>query len=182
MHWQGARAVVAVVAMGVMGSWRFDAAPAAPDANERCVAAVVLRAPSGAERLVCRLDELRSLLSICPPLGPVRRGDRLAPGEPGPGCRMAVEPLPAARRLRLGVRLDINDAAADELTRVSGIGPRTAARIVAGRPWPSVPALDAVKGIGPRRLAHIAPSLRASVRPLLWPSRPRHAASSPRRP
>lgn len=183
MSWQRAQILVVVLLLGGFGAHRLGRGPpdAAPASGERgpCEAAVVVER-DGRSRLVCQVAAVQVLAALCPPDGPIHRGDRLILD--GGRCRAAVRPLSARHRLRLGLRLDVNEEPAEALIDVPGIGPRTAQRIVAGRPWASVDALDAVRGIGPRRLADLRPKLRASPRPLLWPSRPRHAASSPRRP
>ena len=59
-----------------------------------------------------------------------------------------------------GAPVDLNRATAEELTRLPGIGPVLAARIVAYRdsagPFATVEALGAVQGIGPATLARVA--------------------------
>lgn len=62
--------------------------------------------------------------------------------------------------LAAGGRLSLNHATAAELEALPGIGPALAARIVAGRPYRSVEALDDVRGIGPRTLARLRPWVR----------------------
>jgi competence protein ComEA len=62
--------------------------------------------------------------------------------------------------LAAGGRLSLNRATAAELEALPGIGPALAARIVAGRPYRSVDALDAVRGIGPRTLQRLRPWVR----------------------
>lgn len=58
-------------------------------------------------------------------------------------------------------RLSLNAASAAELTRLPGIGPTLAARIVAARPFERLDDLLRVPGIGPKTLA----ALRDMVRP-----------------
>ena len=48
--------------------------------------------------------------------------------------------------------LNPNTATMEELQSVKGIGPVTAKRIIAGRPYESVDDLIKVKGIGPKKL------------------------------
>ncbi len=67
---------------------------------------------------------------------------------------MAAEDLAA-----LGIEVDPNQADADELQSLPGIGPVLATRIVQGRPYPDAEALLEVKGVGPRTLARIKPRL-----------------------
>ena len=70
----------------------------------------------------------------------------------GPG-----QPLSAAQRLSLGLKLDLNRATADELALVPSVGPQLARALVAERErlgrfatWDQV---DAVAGVGPARLS-----------------------------
>ena len=62
-----------------------------------------------------------------------------------------------------GVRLDLNRATVKDLERISGIGPKTAEKIVAHRaangPFATVEGLLEVKGIGPKKLAKIRATL-----------------------
>jgi len=65
----------------------------------------------------------------------------------------AIGPRPPPRRL------DVNEATVDQLERLPGIGPVTAARIVSDRgangPFLSVDDLDRVKGVGPKTIEKI---------------------------
>ena len=91
-----------------------------------------------------------------------------------PGSRLLVTPwgraalgcMPAVRRLRLGLPLDLNTDAAADLDRLPGIGPVLAARIVADRarrgPFSSVQALARVPGVGPATVAAIGPFAAAT--------------------
>jgi hypothetical protein len=60
----------------------------------------------------------------------------------------------------LGVAVDVNAASAVELASLPGVGPTIAERIVAGRPYEDVDALERVRGIGPRTLARMRPRVR----------------------
>jgi competence ComEA-like helix-hairpin-helix protein len=66
------------------------------------------------------------------------------------------------QRLR-PVKVDVNTADVEELTRIPGIGPKTAEAIVAYRkdvgPFKTVEDLIEVKGIGPKKLETIRPFL-----------------------
>ena len=55
------------------------------------------------------------------------------------------------------VRVNLNTASEDALTRVPGIGPALARRIVAARPFRRVGDLQHVEGIGRKRFAEIEP-------------------------
>ena len=57
-------------------------------------------------------------------------------------------------------RIDLNAADAVELQRLPGIGPVTAERIIAGRPYARLEDLLAVRGIGPKTLERIAARAR----------------------
>ncbi len=72
---------------------------------------------------------------------------------PGPGGGLSSRPLPAP------ASVEINSATLEELIALPGIGPVTAAKIIAYRskngPFTSADDLLAVSGIGPKRLARI---------------------------
>lgn len=175
-HWRPGRLVVAA-GLAALAAW--PPRPTPPRAPAPCPGRVVLS--TATDRLICRPSTLTALTRLCPPTAPIYPGDRLRPALIDLRCRSIPSPLGAARRLHLGERLDINRATAADLTRIKGIGPRTAAAIVAGRPWRRVADLTRIKGIGPARLARIGPRLRATPPPPLSPSSP-PAASSPRTP
>lgn len=86
------------------------------------------------------------------------------------------------RPLGAGERLDANTASQDELTRLPGVGPALAARIVEHRErrrLRTLADLDSVPGVGPALLRKVAPHLtlaagRAS------PARSRAPAAPPR--
>ncbi|MCC6749701.1 MAG: helix-hairpin-helix domain-containing protein [Deltaproteobacteria bacterium] len=77
------------------------------------------------------------------------------------GCRRTRSMLPGRTRLLLGLRLDLNAAAASELEALPRIGPALAARIVRRRQWQGrfrqVTELREVKGIGAATLQRLAP-------------------------
>jgi DNA uptake protein ComE-like DNA-binding protein len=76
------------------------------------------------------------------------------------GWALPEHALTAATTRVFGGRLSVNDATADELVDLPGIGPALAARIVAGRPYRTVADLDRVRGIGSVKLAALAPLVR----------------------
>jgi competence ComEA-like helix-hairpin-helix protein len=65
---------------------------------------------------------------------------------------------------RIGYRISLNDADADTLHLLPGIGPNLAAKIIAYRQhhgrFTSVAQLEQVSGIGPKTLARIAPLIQ----------------------
>ena len=74
-----------------------------------------------------------------------------------------------ARPLAPGERIDVDRATAEQLTRLPGVGPALARRIVADREsagvFGGIAGLDRVPGIGPATLARLAPRLTFSGRP-----------------
>ena len=64
---------------------------------------------------------------------------------------------------KTSARMNLNKANAHQLTRLRGIGPKLAARIIQYRQqngrFPSVDALTRVKGIGPKKLEQLRPWL-----------------------
>ncbi|MEJ2359546.1 MAG: ComEA family DNA-binding protein [Deinococcales bacterium] len=57
-------------------------------------------------------------------------------------------------------RVRLNEAGVEALTRLPGIGPALARRIVAARPFATVDDLLRVPGIGPKTLAALRPRVR----------------------
>lgn len=66
-------------------------------------------------------------------------------------------------------RVDLNLSSRDELALLPGVGPVTADRIVAGRPWASVEALRPV--LGDRLVDRIAPHVGLDPRAVPEPAR-----------
>lgn len=102
------------------------------------------------ERLVCGDDG--SYEDPCGTLHELRAGDTVVGCDAG---RMTAQDLVAFE-----VPVDLNAADAAELESLPGIGPVLAQRIVLGRPYADVDALLEVSGVGPRTLARIRPRLR----------------------
>ncbi len=59
---------------------------------------------------------------------------------------------PAVTEASTSGGVNINSATQTELESLPGIGPALAKRIIAGRPYRSLPDLDRVRGLGPRKL------------------------------
>jgi competence protein ComEA len=57
-------------------------------------------------------------------------------------------------------RINVNTASASELENLPGVGPKMAAKLIAGRPYSSMNDLDKVKGIGPSMLKKLEPRVK----------------------
>ncbi len=99
---------------------------------------------------------------VVPTISEVRSGVYQAPAEPGPAPTMGSSS--SGNQPTRDHRIDINTASEEELTRLPGVGPATAAAIVADRsergPFATVDELIRVRGIGPAKLN----ALRAQAR------------------
>ena len=90
------------------------------------------------------------------------RGFRQELLRPGDGARTSPATVDTLHPL------DLNRAGVSELTRLPGIGPALATRIVEYRkrhgPFHTVEELEAVKGIGPAKLSRLTPYLKVGRR------------------
>ena len=77
--------------------------------------------------------------------------------------------------------IDINTGSQSDLESVKGIGPATAKKIIAGRPYASVNDLSKA-GITAKQLAEISPSLKVSGAPAAATSRPAPAPTPASKP
>lgn len=164
-----AGAVLALVVAVLVGVAALR--PAAPEllVVATCDFAVMV---DGALR--CDDEAPREVAALCGPAAgraPLAHGDAVvraelcasvtsappAPGGPG-WSRMRGEDLEG-----LQVPVDLNRAAIEELESLPGIGPELARRIVEGRPYASVDALQRVRGIGPAKLKAVRPRARAGA-------------------
>jgi len=115
----------------------------------------------------------KSLADLCPgahstPALQLRSGDaveatalcRLADPSPGKPHWSRMEPDHLAA---LALPVDVNQASADEIASLPGIGPVLAGRIVEARPFTDTLDLRRVRGIGPVKLSAI--ERRARVEP-----------------
>ncbi|MCE5283843.1 MAG: helix-hairpin-helix domain-containing protein [Deltaproteobacteria bacterium] len=99
-----------------------------------------------------------------------------------PEGRVATGDLPAITRLALGLPIDVNQASAEELEMVPGIGEKLAARIVEARQevkaFESLSELTNIPGIKEKKLEAIGPYL--TVRPKRTGATPtRHPGGRP---
>lgn len=87
--------------------------------------------------------------------GPLPEGARVVVGDDGVRVERMADPLV------FGLPLDVNRAGVDALESLPGIGPSTAAAIVADREangrFETVEALDRVRGVGPATVEKLAP-------------------------
>ncbi len=72
-----------------------------------------------------------------------------------------AKPLPVQPGATSTLLLDVNTASHEQLRSLPGVGPKTAEKIIAARPFASVPELRRVKGIGAKKLARLLPLVRA---------------------
>jgi competence protein ComEA len=92
---------------------------------------------------------------------------------PTPSPRAAASAMDGGERkvagkkeTNLSAPIDINRASAEELQRLSGVGPVLSQRIIderSKRPFKSVDDLRRVSGIGPKTLARLRPNITVSV-------------------
>jgi competence protein ComEA len=84
----------------------------------------------------------------------------------GPAGAYQLERLSGDRALTLGLALDLNSAAAEDLEALPGIGPVLARRIIHHRenqgPFQKIDDLLAVPGMGRKKLAQLAPLVMVS--------------------
>ncbi len=71
--------------------------------------------------------------------------------------RKALKKKLNAKRTSCDIPLDLNTASTDQLQQLPGIGPVSAAKIVAGRPYQSVEDLLKIPGIGEKTLEKLRP-------------------------
>ena len=64
---------------------------------------------------------------------------------------------PATASIRPLGRVRLNSASEADIEALPGVGPKLAARLMAGRPYRSLADVDRVKGVGPKLLAQLAP-------------------------
>jgi competence protein ComEA len=74
----------------------------------------------------------------------------------GPATPEPCPPVSGAARLVCGLPLDLNRAAPEDLEALPGIGPARARAIAEARPFAELAEVGRVSGVGPRTLARIA--------------------------
>jgi competence protein ComEA len=122
--------------------------------------------PDAVERIE-RLDRDEAGEAPAPDGAPPGRSSRPAPGAgPPPDAPSRTAKLRADESGNAGSRIELNRATADELTRLPGIGPALAARIVEARerePFTSVEDLRRVRGVGAAKLERVRPLISVSA-------------------
>jgi competence protein ComEA len=106
-----------------------------------------------------RLDRAPTGEGATPAETPSPRSARRAKRAATP-ARAADETMPAVP----AARVDLNRAPLDELTRLPGVGPVLAGRIVDARPYASVDEMHRVRGIGRSKLDRLRELLTVSER------------------
>jgi len=100
----------------------------------------------------------RAQLALVNLAAPLADGEQIVVPVRSPGGGAVAAPPPAAGASP-SAPLDLNTATAEQLDALPGIGPATAAKIVAFRQthgaFHSVAELDAIPGIGPSRIAQL---------------------------
>jgi competence protein ComEA len=111
-------------------------------------------------------DGEQIVVGLAPVSGrPTALGSSVASGSaPAPGAAGAPAPVSGTAKPKAGEVLDLNSATVDQLDALPGVGPVTAAAIVAWRQangrFTSVDQLADVDGIGPARLDKLRPLVR----------------------
>ena len=78
---------------------------------------------------------------------------------PSKFAALTLKAATAPRKTPAG-RVNVNTASPTELEVLPGVGPKMAAKIVAGRPFAGIADLDKVKGIGPSMLKKLEPFVK----------------------
>jgi competence ComEA-like helix-hairpin-helix protein len=129
------------------GVYFFDHTPTMAEALARAGSPRGARIPQADERLASG-----TVLTVC---------------EGSTDLRVKVGEMDGARRLLLGIPLDLNHASADDLAKVPGVGPRLAEAIVRYRntegPFSAVDELEKVRGIGKKKLALLRKDVRVGA-------------------
>lgn len=96
--------------------------------------------------------------STTPPWDPISRDEAIAEGTDGEG--------PVELTLEDVAPIDLNAAPEEILQLLPGVGEKTAAKIVAARPFTSIDDLLRVHGIGPKKLLKMRPYIVAGGGPV----------------
>ncbi len=152
-----------ILALLALAAWRLrPPRPGEPVAS--CPARAVARL-DGRPIALCLHRRAEALGLLLTRAGASRCGEASAAVNAGDfvevdaACAATPLPMPAATRLALGLKIDLNRASQQELEALPRIGPAIARRIVADRsrrgPFLTVDALDRVRGIGPGLLRRL---------------------------
>jgi len=160
----------------------------APVPDWGCARPLLLVGPVPQEGLICRAPgesvpaalaarglPVAAIATASAPVGPPAAAEERGDGEPpllvrpatgGPGTAWAVEPMPGAALLALGLPLDLNRARTVDLEALPGVGPVLARRITEDRerrgPFGRVDDLVRVRGVGAATLKRLRPSLEVN--------------------
>jgi hypothetical protein len=93
------------------------------------------------------------------------------------GKAATAKPTPAEKAPAKGEQIDLNTATQQELEALPGIGPATAKKIIAGRPYASVTDLSKA-GVSTKTVDKIAPLVTAGAPPAAAPPVSRRPAAS----
>jgi len=142
------------LALAAVGGWRLWAGPsaAAPlPAVASCREVVELEEPAG-RRVACLTDRA---LDSCRSKAALRAGRRYRE------C-VDVGPASGAALVAHGQPVSINEASAEDLRAIPGVGPKAADRLIQGRatdPYCSSKDLKRVEGVGDKKASQLAPLL-----------------------
>jgi competence protein ComEA len=110
-------------------------------------------------------DGEQIVVGLAPAPGqPAALGSAVTPGSPPASKPSSPAPPPGPGKPKAGGSVDLNTATVEQLDALPGVGPVTAAAIVAWRQangkFTSVDQLADVEGIGPARLDKLRPLVR----------------------
>jgi DNA uptake protein ComE-like DNA-binding protein len=130
------------------------------------------RAPALLDRLESEPSRVAAVVGPPRPRAPAPAASRPSKPAPPPRPARAEREARAAPRARATAEqpVDLDHATADDLTRLPGIGPRLAGRILARRDdlggrFPSFDAFAGVPGLGARRAGRLRPLIRLAGEP-----------------
>ena len=101
----------------------------------------------------------------------LRQGDLIKMALTSDSCESQRSRMSGADLHALRVPLQLNQASAEDLAYIKGLGHRRAQDIVRGRPWRTVESLTRLKGIGPKTIRKLSDHLSVTPDHLLWSAR-----------